>query len=65
MGFLDWVRGVNEKLEPQGATTTPPVPTENAVTARPAPPVHGSNVITSPMAEMFGTDVRYIGSTLM
>lgn len=31
MGFLDWVRGVNEKLEPQGATTTPPVPTENDI----------------------------------
>lgn len=31
MGFLDWVRGVNEKLEPQGATTTPLVPTENDI----------------------------------
>ncbi|MDO5683625.1 MAG: hypothetical protein Q4G46_12475, partial [Propionibacteriaceae bacterium] len=31
MGFLDWVRGVNEKLEPQGATTTPPVPTEDDI----------------------------------
>jgi hypothetical protein len=31
MGFLDWVRGVNEKLEPQGATTTPAVPTENDI----------------------------------
>ena len=31
MGFLDWVRGVNEKLEPQGATTTPPVPTEHDI----------------------------------
>lgn len=31
MGFLDWVRGVNEQLEPQGATTAPLVPTENDI----------------------------------
>lgn len=31
MGFLDWVRGVNEKLEPQGAATTPSVPTEQDI----------------------------------
>lgn len=31
MGFLDWVRGVNEKLEPQGTTTTPRVPTEDDI----------------------------------
>lgn len=31
MGFLDWVRGVNEKLEPQGAPTPPAVPTENDI----------------------------------
>lgn len=31
MGFLDWVRGVNEKLEPQGTTTTPPVPSEHDI----------------------------------
>lgn len=31
MGFLDWVRGVNERLEPEGATTTPPVPTEHDI----------------------------------
>lgn len=28
MGFLDWVRGVNDKLEPQGVTDAPVVPTE-------------------------------------
>jgi|LSQX01.2.fsa_nt_gb hypothetical protein len=31
MGFLDWVRGVNEKLEPQGAATAPSVPTEHDI----------------------------------
>ncbi|NNG18848.1 hypothetical protein HJ590_04540 [Naumannella sp. ID2617S] len=32
MGFLDWVRGVNEKLEPQGnQSTTPVVPSENDI----------------------------------
>ncbi|OYO07557.1 hypothetical protein CGZ98_19145 [Enemella evansiae] len=31
MGFLDWVRGVNEKLEPEGATTAPKVPTEHDI----------------------------------
>lgn len=31
MGFLDWVRGVNEKLEPEGATTAPTVPTEHDI----------------------------------
>ena len=31
MGFLEWVRGVNERLEPQGATTTPAVPTETDI----------------------------------
>lgn len=31
MGFLDWVRGVDEKLEPQGASTTPSVPTEHDI----------------------------------
>ncbi|GAB3703787.1 hypothetical protein [Mariniluteicoccus flavus] len=31
MGFLDWVKGVNERLEPEGATTTPTVPTEDDI----------------------------------
>lgn len=31
MGFLDWVRGVNEKLEPQGVTNAPVVPSENDI----------------------------------
>lgn len=31
MGFLDWVRGVNEKLEPQGISTAPAVPTEHDI----------------------------------
>lgn len=31
MGFLDWVRGVNDKLEPQGVTSSPAVPTEHDI----------------------------------
>lgn len=34
MGFLDWVRGVNDRLEPQGITDAPVVPTaEDILTA--------------------------------
>ncbi|GAB3621969.1 hypothetical protein GCM10027418_00510 [Mariniluteicoccus endophyticus] len=31
MGFLDWVQRVNDKLEPEGAVTTPPVPTADDI----------------------------------
>lgn len=31
MGFLDWVRGVNEKLEPQGVSAAPAVPTDHDI----------------------------------
>lgn len=31
MGFLDWVRGVDEKLEPQGVSPAPAVPTERDI----------------------------------
>lgn len=31
MGFLDWVKGVNDKLEPAEVTSVPPVPGEHDI----------------------------------